>query len=205
VYTKVKRILDISLVLLSLITLAPLLIIVALLISLESPGPIIHRKMVIGKGGRPFAVYKFRTTYPQDVNQEAYLRKLTTGELSGPEGDPVYKLKYDPRVTRVGRFLRMTSMDTLPQLLNVLRGNMSLVGPWPVQPFEWEHYSEWERERAAVLPGITGLAQLHLQRGISPEEAIKLDIEYVRQMSLPLDLRILAMTTLAVISGRGAY
>ncbi len=214
----VKRCLDVLVAVVLLLVLAPLLLLVALAIVLETPGPVLFSQERAGSrrrtaGGtttweaRPFRVYKFRTMVPNAGSgaHEAHVRAFVEGRIEWANGaGAAFKLRSDPRVTRVGRLLRKTSIDELPQLVNVLRGEMSLVGPRPVPLYEAELYGARERERFHALPGITGLWQVNGRCDLSFEEMIRLDLEYVRRRSLALDLCILARTLPAVLSTRGA-
>lgn len=197
-YEITKRIFDVSLCLLALPFLLPLITACALLVWLDNPGPIFFRQPRTGKGGRRFKMYKFRTmvTNAEELKQKyAHLNELTW---------PDFKITNDPRVTRVGRFLRKSSLDELPQILNVLKGEMSLVGPRPTS-FDVSTYSLWHTERLEVLPGITGLWQVSGRSDLDFDERLRLDAEYIRRRSLALDIEILLRTVTAVFSHRGAY
>jgi lipopolysaccharide/colanic/teichoic acid biosynthesis glycosyltransferase len=192
----------------ALIALSPLLALVAILIRLDSSGPVLFRQIRVGRHGRPFAMWKFRTMVPDatdDLHRElvlSLLRDAATAEV-GSETDSarrVHKLANDPRVTRVGRWLRRTSLDELPQLFNVLRGEMSLVGPRPPVLYEYEAYHAWQRERLQVPQGMTGLWQVSGRNRLSYRRMHELDIEYVRNWSLWLDVKILARTPRAVLA-----
>ena len=195
----VKRALDVVGSLLGLILLSPLFLVLAILIRLDSKGPILFKQIRVGKDGREFWFYKFRSMVENAEDMKGELMHLN--ELEGP----VFKISNDPRVTRVGRFLRRTSLDELPQLINVLKGEMSLVGPRPPLPCEVEHYEGWQREKLSVLPGITCLWQISGRNHIGFTEWMRLDIEYIRRQSLGLDMKILARTIPAVLSRKGAY
>jgi exopolysaccharide biosynthesis polyprenyl glycosylphosphotransferase len=195
----VKRLIDISVSMTALLLLAPLFAIVALAIKLDSPGPVFFRQCRLGKGSVPFACYKFRSMY-QDA--EAQLEKLR--ELNEADG-PIFKMRDDPRLTRIGRLLRRTSIDELPQLWNVLINDMSLVGPRPPLPVEVEQYEDWHRRRLEVVPGLTGLWQVSGRSSLSFEEMVMLDIYYIENWSLGLDLQIMLRTVPAVIATAGAY
>ena len=192
-----KRALDIAISSVVLIVLAPLMCMIAAAISLTSRGGVFFRQPRIGFGGRPFGILKFRTMYPDAEERKAALR-------SRNEADGLFKIEDDPRVTPVGRWLRKTSLDELPQLLNVLRGDMSLVGPRPALPEEVSQYPEWFRRRLTVLPGLTGLWQVSGRFLLSFHEACRLDVFYVDHWSMGLDLKILLRTPSVVLSGRGA-
>ncbi len=195
-----KGVLDYSLTLLGLLFLSPLLLLIALLIRLDSPGPILYRRRVLGVGGRQFNAFKFRTMYMDGDNL------LTQHPELIEELRTTHKLKRDPRVTRVGVWLRKYSLDELPQLLNVLCGQMSLVGPRMISPAEAELYGQLRMNLLTVKPGITGLWQVSGRSDISYDERVRLDTHYIRHYSIWQDLQILFIQTLpVVIGGRGAY
>jgi exopolysaccharide biosynthesis polyprenyl glycosylphosphotransferase len=193
-----RRILDFTggLVLVGL--LSPLFLLIAVLIRWDSPGPALYRQVRCGVNGRRFTFYKFRSMEMGAEEKKKDLLHLN--EMSGP----VFKIKDDPRVTRVGRFLRKTSMDELPQLFNVLRGNMSFVGPRPLPAEEVEKIKGWQRRRLSMKPGITGLWQVSGRNHVDFHDWVKLDLEYIDNWSLWLDLKILLKTIPAVLSGKGA-
>lgn len=194
-----KRLLDFLGSAFLLIALAPILAVTAILVGLTSQGPIFFRQERIGINKRRFYIWKFRTMV---ANAESLLPRLETkNEASGP----VFKIRNDPRITRLGKWLRRTSIDELPQLFNVLRGEMSLVGPRPLPVRDFEGFSEdWQRRRFSVRPGITCLWQVQGRSAVGFERWMELDIEYLDQWSLWLDLKILAMTIPAVVRGSGA-
>lgn len=197
-YRVTKRLLDIVIAGLALLLLSPLFLAVALLIKFTSSGPVFYRWNVIGRGGRPFRGYKFRT-----MTNNADKIKLQLIHLNEMQG-PVFKLRNDPRITPVGRFLRKYSIDELPQLWSVVKGDMSLVGPRPAFPSEWESYRPWQRRKLSVVPGITCLWQVNGRNQIKAfDEWVKLDLEYIDQWSLVADLKILARTLPAVLRGTG--
>jgi len=196
-----KRAIDVVGALLSMVILAPLLVVVALLIKLDSPGPIMVRQTRIGRGGRPFEFLKLRSMY---VGAESALNQIRHLDESGSSGR-IFKARDDPRRTRVGRWLRRFSIDELPQVLNVLRGEMSLVGPRPPFPHEVERYEDWHRRRLEVLPGITGLWQVSGRSNLTFDEMALLDIWYIENWSIGLDMKILFRTPAAVALGTGAY
>lgn len=218
-YYSCKRVLDVSVATFLLIALLPLLILIAILIRIDSPGPIIYVQQRVGSRRRKrrgwaatwevqsFPFYKFRSMF-RDVDQslhQQYIKKFYQGDGGWNDGGlTIFKLKNDPRITRLGRILRKTSLDELPQLVNVIRGEMSLVGPRPVPSYELEHYTRAHYERLASLPGITGVWQIHGRCQVRFEDMMRMDIDYVRRRSFWLDLKILLMTVPAVISGRGA-
>ena len=203
----VKRLLDLCVGLPCLIVLSPLLLIVAVIVRLTTPGPALFRQTRLGRGRCPFVLYKFRTMYdgsPNDVHQE-YVRKLLTDDqppVGGRQG--LYKLEDDARITSVGRLLRRTSIDELPQLFNVIRGEMSLVGPRPALPWEAELMAPGHSQRFFVLPGITGLWQVSGRSSLTMRQALDLDVEYVRKQSFFFDLAILLKTVPVVLSAYGA-
>jgi lipopolysaccharide/colanic/teichoic acid biosynthesis glycosyltransferase len=194
-----KRTLDVSVSLAALILLAPVGVLIAAAIRLDSRGPIIFTQQRAGVRGRPFRMYKFRTMV---ANAEDKLHELVSLEELA---EPVFKLQVDPRTTRVGRFLRHASLDELPQLLNVLRGEMSLVGPRPEQVELVERYRDDERVRLAVKPGLTGPMQVFGRGELSLDERLAVEREYIENLAVGRDLRILAMTVPAVLGARGAF
>jgi len=194
------RALDLIATVVMICLLAPLLVLIALIVKLDSPGPVLFRQQRVGRGRRPFLVAKFRTMHhgaDHDVHRDYMLALIESGT-------PAPKLVGDARVTRFGGFLRRTSLDELPQLWNVLRGEMSLVGPRPPIPYEVEHYPPHWFGRFAVKPGVTGLWQVSGRSEVSLEEMIALDMEYVRRRSLVLNVWILLRTAPAVLTMRGA-
>ena len=194
-----KRAIDFTIALVGLIVLSPLMLLIALAIRLDSPGPVLFRQIRVGKGGRHFVLYKFRS---MREGAEEEQQKLT--DLNETEG-PIFKIRHDPRCTRVGRFLRRTSLDEMPQLYNVLRGEMSLVGPRPPLPTEVEHYEEWHKKRLEVSPGMTGLWQVSGRSELTFDEMVLLDIYYIENWSAALDTEIFLRTIPRVILGNGAY
>lgn len=206
----VKRGLDLFISLAALVPLAPLWLIVAALIKLDSQGPIFYRQERVGMDGRIFLFLKFRTMRADadDAVHREYQRKLIAGRPETNLGDlrrPVYKLRDDPRVTRVGRVLRRLSLDELPQLLNVLRGDMSLVGPRPPIPYEVEAYELWHRKRLDMKPGLTGLWQVSGRNRLSFDEMVRLDLFYIENWSPLLDLKIILRTLPVMLRGDDAY
>jgi exopolysaccharide biosynthesis polyprenyl glycosylphosphotransferase len=194
-----KRFLDIVMSSLLLILLSPVFIVAALLVKLSSAGPVFFSQERIGLNKRRFLTYKFRTMIPNAEQMISQLEHLN--EVSGP----VFKIKNDPRLNPVGKFLRRTSIDELPQLLNVLKGDMSLVGPRPMAVRDYEGFSEdWQRRRFSVRPGITCLWQVNGRSSISFQQWMELDMQYIEQWSIWLDLKILVRTIPAVMRGTGA-
>jgi exopolysaccharide biosynthesis polyprenyl glycosylphosphotransferase len=182
-----------------LIVLAPVMLAIALLVKRDSPGPILHRRRVVGRGGRVFDAFKFRSMY---VNGHEIL--AAHPEMQAELQD-AHKLKQDPRITPLGRILRRTSLDELPQLFNVLRGQMSLVGPRMITLEETQKYGKWRLNLLTVKPGITGLWQISGRSDVSYDQRVRLDMYYIRNYSIWLDLMILWRTIPAVLRGRGAY
>ena len=195
----VKRLLDVSLALAILVVVSPVMLIATLLIKLTSPGPVFFTQKRVGHGKRRFTIYKFRTMI---VDAESNIRLLEhRNEMSGP----VFKIKNDPRITRIGKLLRKTSIDELPQLINVLKGDMSLVGPRPLPLRDYEGFrKDWHLRRFSVRPGITCLWQVSGRSSLPFEKWMELDLQYIDQWSLWLDLQILAKTIPAVLKGAGA-
>lgn len=205
-----KRVIDVFGSLIALVALAPILIATAISVKASTEGPIIFRQIRVGRGGRSFILYKFRSMRV-DVDDEvhrAYVKKLIKDRCDVNQGDaskPLFKLRGDPRITGVGRFIRKTSIDELPQLYNVLRGDMSLVGPRPPLPYEVAHYSAWHLRRILeAQPGITGLWQVNGRSETSFDEMVRLDLQYLRQWSLGLDIKILIKTVIVVLTCQGS-
>jgi exopolysaccharide biosynthesis polyprenyl glycosylphosphotransferase len=196
---KLKSAADAVVGLAALVALAPIMIAIALVIVVESPGPALFRQTRIGKDGRPFTIFKFRTMRVGADEEHARLSAEAGGE------SVLFKLRRDPRVTRAGELLRRYSLDELPQLFNVVRGEMSLVGPRPALPCEVERYEPDTRRRLAVRPGITGLWQVSGRSDLSWNESVRLDLRYVDNWSLSGDVRLIGRTFGAVLSHRGAY
>lgn len=194
----VKSLFDRIAALVALVILSPVLLLVALLVRLGSRGPAVFRQVRSGRDGEPFTIWKFRTMVVDAEERLDGLRSLNQG------AGPLFKLRDDPRITRLGAFLRRTSIDELPQLVNVLRGEMSLVGPRPALPDETSQYSEWVWRRLHVKPGLTGLWQVSGRSTLSWEESIRMDLQYVNNWNLRLDAAILARTVRAVVARDGA-
>jgi lipopolysaccharide/colanic/teichoic acid biosynthesis glycosyltransferase len=197
-----RRLGDLVLATTALIVAAPLMVAIAALVRATSPGPILFRQTRLGHLERPFQILKFRTMYADSdhgVHRE-YVTRMLSGQDPRQHGAAaLFKLEHDARIIPIGRFLRRTSLDELPQLFNVLRGDMALVGPRPVMPWEVELYKPHHRERFQVKPGITGLWQVRGRSRLSWLQALELDVEYVRRQSIALDLWILVMTLPAVL------
>ncbi len=205
-----KRACDILLAGLALFVLSPAWLLVALLIKLDSRGPIFYRQERVGMDGRLFLFYKFRTMRAgsDDRAHREFQRKYIAGRPDtnlGASERPVYKMRDDPRITRVGRVLRRLSLDELPQLWNVLRGDMSVVGPRPPIPYEVEAYDLWHRQRLDMKPGLTGLWQVSGRNSLSFEEMVKLDLFYIENWSPLLDLKIILKTLPVMLRGDDAY
>ncbi len=208
----IKRTLDVLGSLLALILLFPLFLAIALIIKLTSKGPVLFRQERVGQFGARFTFVKFRTMHTVNSDQihKEYVKRLIAGQVEGSKYQrsekPVFKITEDPRVTWVGKILRRTSLDELPQFFNVLLGEMSLVGPRPPVPYEVESYDVWHRRRVLeAKPGITGLWQVNGRSQTSFDDMVRLDLQYVRRCSLWLDIKILLQTPAAVFSGKGAY
>ncbi|HEX9014496.1 MAG TPA: sugar transferase [Chloroflexota bacterium] len=198
----VKRAMDVSVAVFTMVMLSPLLALISLAIKLDSPGPVLFRQTRVGKDGVPFTVYKFRSMV--ENAEEMLPDLLSLNEVDGPESR-LFKIPRDPRMTRVGKLIRKTSLDELPQLVNVMKGEMSLVGPRPPLPREVEKYEEWHLRRLEASPGITGMWQVSGRSEIPFDEMVMLDIYYVENWSLGLDLKILLRTIPAVLMGGGAF
>ena len=207
----VKRTLDIVGALVALVLFSPIMLTIALVVAATSPGPVIFRQKRLGKGGVPFVFYKFRSMRvdADDRIHREYVANLIEGNLDevnqGDSSRPLYKMTADPRITRVGHVIRKTSLDELPQLFNVLKGDMSLVGPRPPLPYEAEKYQSWHLRRVLqIRPGITGLWQVEGRSSTSFDDMVRLDLRYIRHCSLWLDLKILLKTVLVVLRRDGA-
>ena len=199
-FPRAKRLLDISISLIAIVLLSPVLLIVSILIKRESDGSALFKQQRIGLNGIPFTMLKFRSMRndaPAHRNQLESQNEMQTGVL--------FKIKHDPRITHIGKIIRKTSIDELPQLINVLRGDMSLVGPRPPLPNEVSQYSINDRGRLNVLPGITCLWQVSGRSDIPFEQQVKLDLKYIERQSLKFDFILLLKTIPAVINARGAY
>lgn len=198
-YHVTKRIFDLTLCLLAMPVLLPLLLLCAVLIKIESPGgPVVFTQLRTGKAGRRFKIYKFRTMVPNAEELKVKLAHLN--ELQWPD----FKITNDPRITRVGRILRKTSLDELPQIINVLKGEMSLVGPRPTS-FAATTYQLWHTERLDVMPGLTGLWQVYGRAQTEFDDRLRLDIMYIQHRCMAVDIELLVRTVLAVMQARGAH
>lgn len=208
-YLFAKRALDLTICLMALPLAVVLFGIITLLVMLDSPGPALLIQERIGKNGNLFRMFKFRTMKQGEPDQQerTFMQAYIQGNVSHTkpaEGVWMYKPDHSSRITRVGRILRKTSLDELPQLINILRGEMSLVGPRPNVPWEVDAYQEWHCERLKALPGVTGLAQVKGRSGLPFDSIVRLDLEYIQKQSLSFDIKILWWTFLAVLSRRGA-
>jgi exopolysaccharide biosynthesis polyprenyl glycosylphosphotransferase len=203
-----KRAIDVLGALTVLTLGAPLLAVIAIAVKLSSRGPVFFRQVRLGRDGKPFHFYKFRSMHHK--NDDTVHRRFAANFINGGEVDEegeeqVFKMVRDPRVTPIGQFLRRSSLDELPQFWNVLRGEMSLVGPRPPIAYELEHYQEWHKDRLKVTPGLTGLWQVSGRSTVGFDEMVMLDLHYISRWSLKLDLKIIARTLPVMIKGEGAY
>ena len=198
-YDLFKRLLDLAVGIVILVLLLPVIPAIAIMIKLDSPGPVFFKQDRVGRSGRVFKFYKFRSMFSGSETRRSEVAPLN--EQTGP----IFKMRSDPRITSVGGFLRRSSLDEIPQIFNVLKGDMSLVGPRPQMPDEAAQYEPWHRLRLAVKPGITGLWQIRGRSQISFDEWMRLDIEYIKTRSWWVDITILAKTLPAVMARRGAY
>lgn len=207
---RAKRILDLIAASLGLIVAAPLAGIISILIKMSSPGPIVFKQTRIGKDGNEFQFYKFRSMRVNcdDAPHREYIKLFIEGneeELKKLQSKKkLYKMTSDDRITPVGKFLRRTSLDELPQLLNVFKGEMSMVGPRPHIPYEVDMYKDWHKRRLKGTPGITGWWQIHGRSRVTFDESVRMDIWYLEHQSLILDIRIMLRTITKAIVGRGA-
>ena len=198
-YLVAKRVMDVLGASAALLLFSPIMLLAALAVKLDSPGPVFFRQTRVREGGKPFSFYKFRSMYVDAEQRKAEFE--SDNEASGP----VFKIRHDPRITRVGRLLRKLSIDEMPQLVHVLLGQMSLVGPRPPVPSEVEQYQPWQLERLSVKPGLTCTWQVSGRSDIPFDTWVRMDIEYARTRNLWMDMRLLLLTIPAVITGRGAY
>lgn len=204
-YPTAKRALDLTISVLFLIAFAPVWLVIAAALKMDSRGPVLFRQARVGRNGETFMVYKFRSMHVN--NDDAAHRKFVEAFMAAPsnsDGSSYFKIKNDPRVTRVGRILRKTSLDEIPQILNVLKGEMSIVGPRPALPWEVAQYEPWQRERLYALPGITGTWQVEGRSRVSFDEMMRMDISYVRAPSMWGDISLILRTVPAVLLGTGA-
>lgn len=208
-YAAAKRALDVAVVLLVLVVGMPVWLLIALLIKLTSPGPVFYRGVVIGRGGVAFRYFKFRTMVAGGDNtaHKQWLEQFVKQDAAFAEdesGKKVFKVVNDPRITSVGRTLRKLSLDEVPQMLNVLGGDMSLVGPRPPVPYEYEHYDDYAKQRLSVPPGITGLYQVTARSQVGFSGMVAIDLDYIRRRSLWLDFQIMLKTPVVMLLGKGA-
>src|SRR5688572_21949468 len=205
-YHIVNRIFEIIICLLSFPFLLPVFFGLALAIRWESPGPVFFVQERIGKGGRRFNIIKFRTMYHNidDSHHRTFMKAYVNGKIECEGAERLFKPFSKNQVTPIGRLLRKTSLDELPQLINVFKGEMSFVGPRPNVPWEVEVYKGWHVERLEVIPGITGLAQIRGRSSLSFDEIVKADIEYIKKQGLWFDMKILWWTFLVALFGKGA-
>lgn len=199
VYHSMKRLFDIVAATCGIVILSPLMIIIAVLIKAEDHGPVFYKQVRVGKNGKTFKMYKFRSMF---VNADKMLDKLK--EQNDVDG-PMFKKKDDPRVTKIGHFIRKHSLDELPQFLNVLKGDMSLVGPRPPLPSEVAGYSEYDKQRLYVTPGCTGLWQATARNNVGFDEMVRLDLKYIQCSSLKYDLWIMWKTVVIIFKPNGSY
>lgn len=197
-YEKIKRFFDICLSAVALVVLSPLLLVIAILIYLEDKGPVIYSQTRIGKDGRAFKLYKFRSMC---VDADERLRDLQ--KLNERDG-PVFKIRDDPRVTKIGKFIRKTCIDELPQLVNIIKGDMSIVGPRPPLPNEVEQYNSYQKQRLLVVPGLTCYWQIQKGEETTFDEWVELDLKYIKERSILLDFRLILLTFKVILSGKGA-
>jgi len=198
-----KRVMDLSVTLFALVALSPVLLLTAILIKIDSPGKVIYSQKRVGRYGKIFNMYKFRSMI-QNADESFHAHHIeayANGSLDLENGN---KILDDPRVTKIGKFIRRTSIDELPQLYNVLKGEMSIIGPRPVPVYEADLYNLWQSERMDAMPGITGLWQVVRRGKSSFEEQLRLDIRYIRNQSLVMNLKILLLTIPAIITKSGA-
>lgn len=204
-----KRMIDVFLTMIGVILLLPLFVLIGITIKLDSKGPVFFKQTRLGKNGKPFTFYKFRSMYVDvdDKIHRDHFKHIFRNSKNGDEGnkEQVYKIVNDPRVTRVGSFLRRTSLDELPQLFNILKGEMSIVGPRPCLSYEYEEYSSWHKERLKVLPGLTGLWQIAGRSSVTFDDMVILDLYYIENMSPWFDAQIILKTIPTVLFGQGAH
>ena len=197
-YDFIKRLMDLTLSIVGIIVTLPIMIVTAVLIKLDSPGNVIYSQNRVGKDEKQFKMYKFRSMVVDAEKQKKHLAELN--EMSGP----MFKMKNDPRVTNIGKFIRKTSIDELPQLINVIKGEMSLVGPRPSLPKEVEKFEPWMKERLSVKPGLTCYWQISGRNDIDFEDWMKLDIKYVRERSIWLDIKLIFKTVFVLFGDKHA-
>lgn len=199
IYHSVKRVFDFLAATCGIIILSPLMLIIAILIKTEDHGPVFYKQIRVGKNGKKFEMYKFRSMF---VNADQMLAELK--EQNDVDG-PMFKMKEDPRVTKIGHFIRKNSLDELPQFFNVIKGDMSLVGPRPPLPSEVAEYSEYDKQRLYVTPGCTGLWQATARNNVGFDEMVRLDLKYIQYSSLKYDLWIMWKTVVIIFKPNGSY
>lgn len=205
----VKRVFDLVAASIMALVLLPLYLVIAIIVKRSSPGPVLFVQERLGRNGRPFRFYKFRSMRhdADDTIHRQFAAMFINGDDDGCHarngGKALFKLEQDPRVTPIGRWLRRTSLDELPQLINIIKGDMSLVGPRPPISYEIENYQPWHLERLKVIPGLTGLWQVTGRSQVSFDDMVHLDLHYINHWSLPLDLKILLRTVPVVFRGTG--
>ena len=198
-YHSIKRIFDFMAAICGVIILSPVMLVIAIVIKVEDHGPVFYKQVRVGKNGKTFKMYKFRSMF---VNADQMLAKLK--EQNDVEG-PMFKMRDDPRVTKIGHFIRKHSLDELPQFLNVIKGDMSLVGPRPPLPSEVAEYSDYDKQRLYVTPGCTGLWQATERNEVGFNEMVQLDIQYIQRASFMFDLWIIWKTVEIIIKPNGSY
>ena len=198
-YHSIKRIFDFMAAICGVIILSPVMLVIAILIKVEDHGPVFYKQVRVGKNGKTFKMYKFRSMF---VNADQMLAKLK--EQNDVEG-PMFKMRDDPRVTKIGHFIRKHSLDELPQFLNVIKGDMSLVGPRPPLPSEVAEYSDYDKQRLYVTPGCTGLWQATERNEVGFNEMVQLDIQYIQRASFMFDLWIIWKTVEIIMKPNGSY
>jgi lipopolysaccharide/colanic/teichoic acid biosynthesis glycosyltransferase len=208
-YKSWKPVLDVVFAFVVLVVISPLLLLIAIIIKLDSPGRVLYRREQVGQNGRKFIAYKFRSMY-ENNNDGEYKKYLVKYILENSpykveeDGREIYKVVNDPRVTRFGALLRKNNLEELPQFFNVLKGEMSVIGPRPDIPFAVNMYQDWHRQRLLVKPGISGLWQVSGRKCLSFEDMVRMDIEYINKQSLFLDIKISLLTIATVLSGDGS-
>ena len=208
IFNKIKHGLDALIVLPVFLLLIPIFVMIGIAIKLNSHGPVFFRAKAVGRNGKPFCMYKFRSMQIDTGNEvhKEYVTKLINGNITHNSGKGgVFKITDDQRITSIGKFLRKLSLDELPQLINVLKGEMSLVGPRPCVPYEYEAYKDWHKKRLSIRPGITGVWQVTGRSAVSFEDMVLLDLYYIYNRNILMDINILYETIFAVLEKRGAY
>ena len=199
-----KRIFDIILSLLALVVFSPVMLLITIAVKFSSPGPVLFKQARIGKNGKEFPFYKFRSMTVLQGEEDEDRRKQMLDFMKNENSDAGQKIINESRITWIGKIIRKTSLDELPQLLNVLKGDMSLVGPRPCLPYEYENYDEWQKRRVQVIPGCTGVWQVWGRSSVSFKESVVLDLYYINNMSPWFDFQIMLQTLPVILTGRGA-